>query len=302
MLIGQFALLAAAVFSGAALANGIVTRLTLILISVAVGPWLERAQAEEQSCRPNQAVYARPDGKEFVVHHVGVFDDRRYLEGVLDGEKVVFVTPPQSSAPGAAGAFAQADDSYERRARYQIKWMESPEGPLDRTLVSKQGPAWEGTWLVVRCDGKSALAAAAIQAAKPLRCPLDRVVFVDEKSGRRFRGERYFEGHSKLATSWMLQGSIEGSEAYLLHEVVRGNLPCCLFYSYYPGERDLRVRLRELRRAKVVPILTEENKGEFAPASADMHVDKYMGISLRSGPLAGMKLVSVECAAQTGRQ
>jgi len=296
---------------------------TIAFAGAIIGLAPSEAQAEQATCLANQAVYARADGSEFIVRHIGVLGSdthgTRYIEGAINGEKVVFATTERSSSLEVAGSFSDIDNSeYAHRARYWIKWTESPVEAPDQALISKQGPAWAGTWKIVRCDGKSVRAAAAIQAAKPLNCPIDQVTFIDENTGRRFKAERYAEDFvylheggesrtppkdkngklswSKMVGYWILQGTVEGSEAYLFYEQIDGS-PCCSFNSYYPGASELgELKLRWLK-GKAVPILNEENKDVFAPEEVDIR----MGSTSRNGPLTGMTLVPVECDAKSMR-
>jgi hypothetical protein len=260
----------------------------------------------------------------------------RYLEGEMTGpdhadkafwssRQVVFKTTERPSPSGVQGAFSTTDIVYStHQTRYDISWIKELTEEPDQALISIQGPAFSGTWKLVRCDGKSARA-AAIEAAKPLNCPINRVVFIDESTGRRFKAERcaedfeyvYYEDTSSKGKDdkpvllrsrmppkgrngesvwarhvgyWLLQGTLEGSEAYLKFEQVWGS-PCCYFQSYYPGERDLReLKIRWLN-GKQVPIITNENKADYTAST----VDTVNDFIIRNGPMKGMTLVPLEC-------
>jgi hypothetical protein len=102
------------------------------------------ARAEQPNCSPNQAVYARDDGSEFIVRHVGIDHSNgsgtRHLEGELIGqesrEEVVFSTNERSSLPEVVGRFMQLGADWERLARYRIKWIEkSTDGVVTLTRV-----------------------------------------------------------------------------------------------------------------------------------------------------------------------
>lgn len=305
-------------------------------ISIALLLPPQDARSEQTSCSPNQAVYARSDGSEFIVRHVGVVRSApsgaryydppgtRYLEGELTGpnsgdgtlwitEKVVFTTIEKPSPSGAEGRFHALGIHYSTyQSRYEIEWIEKPTDEPDQALISKQGPAWAGTWTLVQCNGKSARAAAAIRAAKPMNCPISRVIFVDENTGRRFRAGNYAEdfvyihegGKSKTEPKdkngnpvWsrkvgysLLKGTIEGSEAYLKVEQIWGT-PSEILYSYHPGDRDLRNHNIRWLKDSQAPVVRDENKDEFTFGEIDIMNDFVVG----NGPLLGMTLVPVGC-------
>lgn len=282
---------------------------------------IPNVRAEQGTCAPNQAVYARDDGREFIVRHVGVLGSdtqgTRYLEGELDGEKIAFVTAERPSDSRTAGKFTRVLDShYAREARYVIRWIEKPTQEVDRKLYSSQGPAWKGEWSLVRCDGKSARAAKAIEATQSIECPIDRAVFIDEKTGRRFSAERYAEDFvfvheggesrrppkgkngeyvwSKRVGYWLVQGKIEGAQAYLRYEQIQG-APCCTFSSHYPGESELISLKPKWLNGKAVPVINSDNRDAFTPDE----IDTRMGAVYQMGPLTGMRLVPVGCSAKT---
>jgi hypothetical protein len=274
------------------------------------------ARAEQEGCVPNQAVYVRHDGSEFIVRHFGRVDEEtheiRYLEGELNGEKVAFITTEGTSTSRTAGKFMDVlDNEYARRARYEVEWHENPTNrEADKTLFSDQESVWKGEWKLIRCDGKSDRAAKIIQASQSLNCPIDKVSFIDENTGRRFNAERYAEefgylypgdkprkgkngpyvrSHKRVGYR-LIRGSLQGSQAYLLHKQILGT-PGNSFRSYYPDSRHLVNLKPKWVSGRAVPMVTNQNRDEFTFEE----IDTRDGTIYQTGPLTGMRLVPVAC-------
>jgi hypothetical protein len=264
-----------------------------------IGTLCHSAALAQENCSANRAVYSRGDSKEFVVKHVGVVGSELhgtgYLEGELGGEAVAFLTdqrPNAWSSGGTDGKFTAAtDQAYARSARYLVKWNENPTHTPDQLLLSPQGTAWGGGWKLVRCDGNPT--DPAQEAAHAINCPVDRVIFLDRKTGLRFRAERYAEDFVYLTARgvqkkppksvrneavwakrlgfWVLEGNIEGSKAYVRYEQIDG-VPCCSFSSHYPNDSEIRQTKFAWSTPDTVPTVNDETRSRYSPDEIDMYI------------------------------
>ena len=137
-------------------------------------------------------------------------------------------------------------------------------------------------------------------------CPLDRVTFVDSKSGRQFVAKRVAERSAYMCKNdfkkelWapakapagceyiygetFVEGSLDGKKVLAVFAASTGSVPCCNWYSY--GEKEAQGEAKNAKWLKHAKVPTMSSLGD-SPSMASEIQDK--------GPLGDGEFIGTTC-------